>query len=84
MADAGTMDPQPTSRSSGAQLVNSIYMLKNVLDRESRRHHRQLDAKRHARLPDFELTLGVKQPAARQYMRCYERFADNVEAIRSV
>jgi DNA repair exonuclease SbcCD ATPase subunit len=30
----------------------------------------------------FEKALGIKQSAARSYMRCYERFGDNTEAIR--
>lgn len=67
----------------GAQLVNSIYMLRNVLIAKAgdktgiRRKAASLG------FTIFEQTLGVKQTAARQYMRCYERFADNVEAIRA-
>jgi DNA repair exonuclease SbcCD ATPase subunit len=30
----------------------------------------------------FEKALNIKQSAARSYMRCYERFGDNAEAIR--
>ena len=66
----------------GAQLVNSMYMLRNVFIAKA---GDKTGTKRKAAslgFSIFEKTLGVKKAAARQYMRCYERFADNVEAIR--
>ncbi|MDR5826015.1 hypothetical protein [Caballeronia sp. LZ043] len=67
----------------GGQLVNSIYMLRNVLIAKA---GDKTAVKRKAAslgFVIFEQTLGVKPTAARQYMRCYERFADNVEVIRA-
>ncbi|TCK32493.1 hypothetical protein B0G84_8298 [Paraburkholderia sp. BL8N3] len=67
----------------GSQLINSMYILKNVFIGKA---GDTIAINRKAASLGyliFDEALGVKKSAARQYMRCYEVFADNVEAIRT-
>ncbi|VXC82391.1 conserved hypothetical protein [Burkholderia sp. 8Y] len=66
----------------GGQLINSRYLIKNVMI--SKMGDKVSTQRKAATMgfAFFNLALGVKKAAARQYMRCYEVFADNTEAIR--
>jgi hypothetical protein len=67
----------------GAQLLNTVYMLKNVMIAKA---GDTVAINRKAATLGyviFDTALGLKRSVARQYMRCYEAFADNVEAIRT-
>ena len=67
----------------GAQLLNSMYVLKNALIAKAGDTTAINRKAATLGFQIFDLALGVKRSAARQYMRCYEAFADNVEAIRT-
>jgi hypothetical protein len=67
----------------GAQLLNVMYSLKNVMIAKA---GDTIAIKRKTATLGyviFENSLGLKRSVARQYMRCYEAFADNAEAIRT-
>ncbi|SAL06756.1 hypothetical protein AWB81_07749 [Caballeronia arationis] len=66
----------------GGQLINSMHLIKNVMVARSGNKTSTLRKAATLGYSYFELSLGVKYAAARQYMRCYEAFADNTEAIR--
>ncbi|SAK57501.1 Chromosome partition protein Smc [Caballeronia temeraria] len=67
----------------GAHLLNTMYSLKNVMIAKA---GDTIAIKRKAAslgFVIFDSALGLKRSVARQYMRCYEAFADNAEAIRT-
>lgn len=67
----------------GGQLINTMYSLKNVLIAKA---GDTIAINRKAATLGFVIfdsALGLKRSVARQYMRCYEAFADNAEAIRT-
>ena len=66
----------------GGLLINSMHLIKNVMVAESGNKTHTLRRAATLGFSFFDLALGVKKPAARQYMRCYEAFLDNTEAIR--
>ncbi|WP_321794632.1 hypothetical protein [Caballeronia sp. J97] len=67
----------------GAQLLNTMYMLKNVMIAKAGDTTAINRKAATLGFVIFDTALGVKRSVARQYMRCYEAFADNVEAIRT-
>ncbi|MFM0521796.1 hypothetical protein PQR08_30680 [Caballeronia jiangsuensis] len=66
----------------GGLLINSMHLIKNALLTTSGNKTTALRRAATLGYSFFDLALGVKMPAARKYMRCYEAFLDNTEAIR--
>jgi hypothetical protein len=66
----------------GGLLINSMHLIKNALLTTSGNQTTALRRAATLGYSFFDLALGVKMHAARKYMRCYEAFLDNTEAIR--
>ncbi|SOE91589.1 hypothetical protein SAMN05446927_8524 [Caballeronia arationis] len=66
----------------GGQLINTMHLIKNSMIAKSGNKTSTVRKAATMGYRFFEGALGVKYAAARQYMRCYEAFIDNTEAIR--